>query len=159
MTPAPSFFHQWIILSLMQYIGIPAKVQDLAFALPAPIGVLMPGCAPIQPDFVVVLKHNAHIIYDRRIRGVPDLIIEVLSPGSTAYDMQTKLEAYARASVPEYAIIDPRARSLNHYRLETPGRYHAPRVFGATEVVVFDCLPTLLVPVDALFAGAPDTTF
>ena len=29
---------------------------------------------------------------------------------------------------------------------------------GAAEVMSFDCLPTIRVPVSELFAGAPDTT-
>jgi len=158
MTTAPSNFHQWIIQGLQEYIGIPVRRQDLGYAFAAPIGVLMPGCQPVQPDFVVVLKANAAIIRDRRIRGVPDLIVEVLSPSNAVYDEETKLEAYARAGLPEYAIVDPRHRALNLYRLSAPGRYGAPRIFDETETAAFDCLPTLSIPVGELFAGAPDTT-
>jgi Uma2 family endonuclease len=158
MTTAPSSFHQWIVQELVEYIGIPAKNQGLAFTFPAPIGVIMPGCDPVQPDFVVVLASRASIIRERRIMGVPDVIVEILSPGSTAYDQQVKREAYARAGVPEYAIVDPATRTLSHYRLEAPGRYADPHVHGAAEVMSFDCLPAIHVPIGELFAGAPDTT-
>lgn len=158
MTTAPSNFHQWIVMSLVQYLGLPAKEQGLAFTFPAPIGVLMPGCDPVQPDFVVVLKANAAIIRDGRIRGVPDVIIEVLSPGTRAYDERVKLAAYAAAGVPEYAIVDPQNRSVSRYRLQAPGRYAGPLVADETQRVTFDCLPTIAVPVADLFAGAPDTT-
>jgi Uma2 family endonuclease len=124
----------------------------------APVGLLMPGCEPVQPDYVVVLASRAAIIRDRRIMGVPDLVVEVLSPGSAAYDERVKLHAYAFAGVPEYAIVDPRSRTLSHYRLDAPGRYSAPQLFNASDTVTFDCLPTLSVPVGELFAGAPDTT-
>jgi Uma2 family endonuclease len=158
MTTAPSFFHQWIVLALAQYIGIPAKEQGLAFAAIAPIGVLMPGCDPVQPDFVVVRKDNAAIIRDGRIRGVPDLLVEVLSPGNAANDEEVKLRAYARAGVPEYAIVDPRDRTLRRYRIAAPGRYGAPIVAHESETIAFDCLPSLHLSIAALFAGAPDTT-
>ena len=158
MTTAPSSFHQWIVQQLVRYIAIPAVDQGLAFTFPAPIGVIMPGCDPVQPDFVVVLASRTSIIRDRRIRGVPDVIVEILSPGPTAYDQQVKLEAYARAGVPEYAIVDPATRTVSHDRLEAPGRYADPHVHGAVEVMSFDCLPTIRVPVGELFAGAPDTT-
>jgi len=69
-----------------------------------------------------------------------------------------KLDAYARAGVPEYAIIDPSTRALSHYRLEALGRYASPHAYGEAEVARFDCLPTISVPVGDLFAGAPDTT-
>ena len=158
MTTAPSYFHQWIVRRLDHFIGIPAEQQGLAFAAVAPIGLIMPGCDPVQPDFVLVLKDKASIIRDRRIYGVPNLIIEVISPGSIAYDEQVKLAAYAAAGVPEYATIDPATRTLNLYRLEAPGRFASPRIFTQTETATFDCLPTISVPVAELFAGAPDTT-
>jgi Uma2 family endonuclease len=158
MTTAPSYFHQWIIQGLQEYIGIPVRRQALGFAVAAPIGVLMPNCQPVQPDFVVVLQSNAAIIYDRRIRVVPDVMIEVLSPSNAVYDEEIKLEAYARAGLREYVIVDPRSRTLNQYLLKALGRYGAPRTFGVSETAHLDCLPSLPFPVAELFAGAPDTT-
>lgn len=158
MTTAPSSFHQWIIQGLQEFIGIPVRRQGLGFAFAAPIGLLMPDCDPVQPDFVVILKANAAILRDRRIRGVPDIIIEVLSPSNAVYDQEVKWAAYARAGVPEYAIVDPTVRTLSHYRLISPGAYGAPTVTQAAERMTFACLPTLPVPIGELFIGAPDTT-
>jgi len=158
MSTAPSFFHQWIVLELVEHIAIPAKQQGLAIPAIAPIGVLMPGCDPVQPDFVLVLAAKASIIHDRRIFGVPDVIVEILSPGNRRYDEQVKLLAYAHAGLPEYAIVDPAARTLSHYRLDAPGRYSGPRVFDATQRFSFDCLPDFDMAVSDLFAGSPDTT-
>ena len=157
MTTAPSSFHQWITGRLWRYVAIPAEDQKLGYAFSAPIGVIMPGCDPVQPDFVVVLQEHASIIHDKRIWGVPDLIIEILSPHNAAYDREVKLAAYARASLPEYAIVDPRTRTLTHHRLEAPGRYAAPRIYQEAESLCFACLPTITISVGDLFAGAPDT--
>ncbi len=157
ITTAPSNFHQWIVQQLIELVGIPAKQQGLGFGFAAPIGVLMPGAEPVQPDYVVVLQNNVHIIHGGRIRGVPDLIVEVLSPGSVAYDQGVKLKAYERAQVPEYAVIDPAARTLTHYRL-SEGEYDEPQVFAEDDTITFDALPTITVPIAQLFAGAPDTT-
>ncbi len=158
MSTASSYFHQWIILQLTEHIGIPAKNAGLALPIFAPVGVIIPGCDPVQPDFALVRMSNAAIIRDRRIRGVPDLIVEILSPGNKAYDQQVKLAAYARAGLPEYAIVDLAARTLSHYRLAAPSHYAAPRIYGEAETVTFDCLPEISVQVGQLFAGAPDTT-
>lgn len=158
MTTAPSYFHQWIIQGLQEYIGIPVRRQKLGFAVAAPIGVLMPSCQPVQPDFVVVLQSNAAIIYDRRIRGVPDVMIEVLSPSNAVFDEDVKFEAYARAGLHEYVIIDPRSRTFNQYLLKAPGMYGAPRTFSESDTAYLECLPGLPIPVAELFAGAPDTT-
>lgn len=158
VTTAPKFFHQSIIQNLYDLLGLPAKKQGLAHIALAPIGVLMPGCDPVQPDFLIVLKENVGIIYDGRIRGVPDLIVEVLSPGSVDYDEGVKLEAYANAGVPEYAVIDPRERKLRLYALREPGTYHPPREFSGDQDISFACLPSISFRLSALFEGAPDTT-
>jgi Uma2 family endonuclease len=155
MTTAPTSFHQWILKRLERFLGIPAEDQNLAYTFFAPIGVLMPGCQPVQPDFVVVRTAQAHII-GQRIVGVPDLIIEVLSPHNQAYDQYTKRQAYARAGLPEYAIINPMERTLAHYRLQATGSYAPPDIYPESATVTFDCLPTLTIAIARLFEGAPD---
>ncbi|MFP4441126.1 MAG: Uma2 family endonuclease [Chloroflexaceae bacterium] len=157
-TTAPSFFHQWIIKRLERYLGIPAEDRGPAFTVPAPVGVLMPRCDPVQPDYVVVLAERAAIIHDRRVFGVPDLIIEVLSPSNAANDTEVKRNAYAHAGVPEYAIVDLEQRILHTFQLTEPGQYGVARSFAATELITFACLPTIAFRVGDLFMGAPDTT-
>lgn len=93
MSKSPSYFHQWILLNLYDLVGRPARQQGLAFPALAPIGVFMPGTTPVQPDFVLVMAQHSAIIHDRGIQGVPDLIVEVLSPGSRDYDEDVKLKA------------------------------------------------------------------
>lgn len=154
----PSFFHQWIGLRLVELVGTPAMQQSLAIPFFSPIGVLMPGCDPVQPDFGLIRTANRGIIRDRRIRGVPDLLVEILSPSNRAYDEQVKLEAYGRAGLPEYAIVDPENRSLRLYQLGGEGKYGSPRQAHGEERVHFACLPTIEFAVGDLFAGAPDTT-
>jgi Uma2 family endonuclease len=159
MTTAPSFFHQWVVRRLDHYLGLPLEQQGLAFGATAPIGLVMPGCDPVQPDFVLVRRANAQIIADRRVRGVPDLIAEVLSPGNQEQDTGTKRHAYARAGVPEYWIVRPETRDLLVCR--TPdtalGDYTFTQLVGPDERVQPLAFPIVLVVAD-LFAGAPDTT-
>jgi Uma2 family endonuclease len=157
MTTAPKNFHQWILGQLFGIVGFPAQQTGLAYAYFSPIGVLMPGVTPVQPDLVIVLKTNQNVIFDGRIRGVPDLIVEVLSPGSIGYDEGVKLDAYASAGVPEYAVIDPKARQVRVYRLVVPGEYGDPTRHNETDIMAFICLPTISFKVSDLFSGTPDT--
>jgi Uma2 family endonuclease len=159
MTTAPSNFHQWIVTRLLRFVGIPLEDQAQAYTLAAPIGVLMPGCDPVQPDLVVVRHDHAAIIADRRIRGAPDLIAEVLSPGNAEQDTLTKRGAYARAGVPEYWVVRPATRDVVvHSEPDTTlGDYvHVIRVAPDGELVS-PILP-LRIRVAILFDGAPDTT-
>ncbi len=158
-TTAPSYFQQWIIISLLNYVGIPLQKQGLAYAAIAPIGLLMPGCDPVQPDFVLVRQDNAGIIADRRIRGVPDLIAEVLSPGNPEQDTEIKRRAYARAGLPEYWIVRPTTRDVLVCRAPDAalGDYTATQLVGPGETLSALHF-SISVPVADLFAGAPDTT-
>jgi Uma2 family endonuclease len=158
MSTSPTYFHQFIIKRLYRFWGVRVEEAGLAHTDWSPLGVFMPGCDPVQPDFIVVLKENEHIIHDRRVYGVPDLIVEVLSPGNAAYDQTTKLQAYANAGVPEYVIIDPAKRILTRYRLTEPGRYNKIGTYRETDTVTFACLPSISLHIAKLFAGAPDTT-
>lgn len=158
MTSSPSFFHQYISFNLTRLVGVPAFEQKLAQAAYAPIGVIMPNCDPVQPDFVLVKWERAGIIHDRRIYGVPDLIIEILSPGNRDYDEQVKLLAYANAGVPEYGIVDPAARQLRLHRWVAFDGYSEPQIFQSDDMVELACVPGLKFRVGDLFEGAADTS-
>ncbi|HYG65486.1 MAG TPA: Uma2 family endonuclease [Thermoanaerobaculia bacterium] len=47
------------------------------------------------------------ILNERNASGAPDLVIEILSPGTRRVDETLKLQLYERAGVSEYWIIDP----------------------------------------------------
>jgi Uma2 family endonuclease len=160
MTTAPSNFHQWIVRMLDRYVGTPAELRGEVYVLTAPLGLLMPGCDPVQPDFLLVRRANAGIIADRRVRGVPDLIAEILSPSNPEQDTEIKRAAYARAGVPEYWIVRPGTRDvlLCWQPDRDLGAYTQVRRIAPGERLVSATLSGVAANVDDLFAGAPDTT-
>jgi Uma2 family endonuclease len=126
----------------------------------APIGLLMPGCDPVQPDFLLVRQANAGIITDRRIRGVPDLIVEVLSPSNPEQDTEIKRGAYARAGLPEYWIVRPQTCDiLLCWQPDAAlGDFTQVRLIGPDADLASPTLAGVALHVADLFAGAPDTT-
>lgn len=159
MTTAPSNFHQWIVSRLLRFVGTVLEDQGWGYAFTAPIGVLMPGCDPVQPDFLLIRNDHAAIITDRRIRGVPDLIVEVVSPGSLEQDTRIKREAYARAGVPEFWLVQPTNRSVLVCNMPDPifGDYTQTLLIAESDELIASTVPIRL-PTAKLFAGAPDTT-
>jgi Uma2 family endonuclease len=159
MTTAPSSYHQWIVQQLFLALHAQLIRPGVGVAFLAPIGVLMPGCDPVQPDAVVVRAEHRAIIVDKRIRGVPDLLIEVLSPSSVETDTEIKRRAYARAGVPEYWIIRPAERDAFLYTEPDASLddYVHVEHCSASGDLVSPTLPVRLTLAD-LFAGAPDTT-
>jgi Uma2 family endonuclease len=99
----------------------------------------------------------AELVRDRRVRGAPDLVVEVLSPGNSAEEMANKHAMYARGGVVEYVEVDPATRRLLHYQLDN-GAYGDPAVYAEDQTILLVCLPDLPLWIAALFAGAPDTT-
>ncbi len=159
LTTSPSNFHQWIVTQLLYLIGLPAHSCGLAYPFVGPIGLLIPDAQPAQPDFLLVRRERAAIIRDGRIRGAPDLIVEILSPSNPDTDTDTKLRLYARAGVPEYWIIRPATRDvLVHWAPEASGgTYTHTRHYPPDARLDSPTLP-LGLTVAALFADAPDTT-
>ena len=56
------------------------------------------------------------------MRGAPDWIAEVLSPGTAGYDRMVKLPIYERAGVREVWLVSPMDCTVSIYRLDA-GHY------------------------------------
>jgi Uma2 family endonuclease len=145
-----------LIRGLDAQVGIPAQRAELGWAGTMQVGVFMPNTRPVQPDFVFVLQARRNIVKSRGVMGVPDLIVEVLSPGNRQYDLEIKFFAYEKAGVPEYGILDWWKRELRVHRLQD-GRYHEPAVYGVNDTLAFACLPTIKFRLGDVFAGAPQS--
>ena len=76
----------------------------------------------VQPD--VFITKNSQKVDSRGLRGAPDWIVEVLSPGTARYDQNKKLAAYERAGVPEVWLLNSRARTVTIYRLSGDAYEH-----------------------------------
>ena len=59
----------------------------------------------VVPDLLVVCEQDK--IQDKGIHGVPDLIVEILSPGTAGVDIIQKYNKYLKSGVREYWIVDP----------------------------------------------------
>ena len=51
-----------------------------------------------------------------KLSGPPDLVVEILSPGTAARDLGLKLEQYEIAGIPEYWIVDPESEGERKVR-------------------------------------------
>ncbi len=123
MTPPPSISHQNAVTELAAQMRDFAKQTGKGIVLVSPVGVRLPGqSVPVQPDVIFVRADRREIIGEDDVQGAPDLVVEVLSPSNWIYDRREKLQAYRQAGVPEYWIIDCRARTLEIRVLEQ-GQY------------------------------------
>jgi Uma2 family endonuclease len=159
MTTAPSNFHQWVIRQIVRSLFRQIDDPKAGVTLWSPIGLFMPGCDPVQPDIVVVRTSDLSIMHDRRIFGIPALLVEVLSPTNPDTDLRVKRSAYARAAVPEYWIIRPASRDALICTLPdaTMDDYAQVQHVAPDADLVSPTLPFRTAVAD-FFADAPDTT-
>jgi Uma2 family endonuclease len=86
----------------------------------------------VQPDICVVCDPSS--LDDRGCIGAPDLIIEILSPGSTKLELKHKYELYESRGVREYWIIHPEHQNLLIYTWVN-GSYIPSHLFTTGDVV------------------------
>lgn len=96
---------------------------DLGEVIMGPIDVLLAVGDFLVPDYVYVRPDRREIITDRAVEGVPDLIIEIVSPMSEERDRGLKRERYFHHGVPEYWIVDPEDRTIERFLRMDDGAY------------------------------------
>ena len=92
----------------------------------------------VIPDVSVICDLNK--ITSKGCMGVPDLIVEVLSPVSIDKDEEEKLALYERYSVPEYWIVDYNYKTIKQYILGDK-KYNTRKTFVLLDENEFNRLP------------------
>jgi Uma2 family endonuclease len=147
--PSTTSRHQRVLGRIFLVFG--AGVPEGAEVFLAPLDVVFAPSTALQPDLLVVLPKNAGIVRDV-IRGVPDLVVEVLSPSTAAIDRGLKMETYARHSVPEYWIADSEKELFEIYRLDWQAiAYRLGGIYRRGDKVTTPFLPGLEVDVTWVF--------
>ena len=76
-----------------------------------------------EPDIAFVSSSRLHLVEETRMKGAPDIAVEIVARESRTRDYFDKKNLYESAGVFEYWIIDPLQHRAEFYRL-TDGRYH-----------------------------------
>jgi Uma2 family endonuclease len=99
---SPSVTHQRVVRELVMTLAPFVRDRRLGELLFAPMDVVLDLDAGlvVQPDLLVVSNERAHIVTDK-VYGVPDLVIEVLSPYPRIGRLSERLEWFARYGVRE----------------------------------------------------------
>jgi Uma2 family endonuclease len=151
MTPSPGAAHQSAISLFVFYLVQHVQFAGLGRVFTAPFDVELGPHDTTQPDIIVVLNANLGIVTDRRIVGTPDLIVEISSPGTAAYDRGEKQATYQRAGVAEYWVADPASRTIEVLFLGAGG-YQSQGVRHGAQTLPSRTVPRLPVLVEQFFA-------
>ena len=107
---SPTSRHQRISRQLFTALNTHCAAHDLGEVFYAPLDVILSRTVVVQPDLLFISKARRAELIGERITGAPDLVIEILSPATSARDFNQKRKLYARHGVKEYWIVDPAPR-------------------------------------------------
>jgi Uma2 family endonuclease len=130
MSPAPKVKHQRIPGDLFNNLKNIIDARCPVFF--APTDVVFDDFNIVQPDILVVYDRDR--ITEDNIQGVPDLIVEVVSPATELKDRREKKVLYEQSGVKEYIIVFPDREYVERYCLKD-NQYSAPDIFNWDEIL------------------------
>lgn len=134
MSPSPKTPHQKASRKLQRILEDHVEDHDLGEIWNAPMDVIFEeNYNRLQPDLIFIPKEKEDIVQDW-IRGVPDMVVEIVSKSTIKMDTVVKKEIYERYGVQEYWLLKPEKRVLEIYVLNN-GRYEMYASFGENDVV------------------------
>jgi Uma2 family endonuclease len=149
VTSSPVPAHQIVSDNIVHSLNVAIRPNRLGRVFAAPIDIKFTPTIVAVPDVVYIRWERLDIVGQKAIEGTPDLIVEILSPSTRRRDLGTKRALYERFGVPEYWIVDPRARRVTVHVLR--GDQYEP--LSETGTVRSTVLPELAIQVEELFAG------
>lgn len=151
--PMPTTSHQRIMAYLYRVLVAFVEASNLGEVFFHGIRArLRPGKIR-EPDLIFVKTEHADRVGERYWTGA-DLVAEIVSGSKEdrRRDLQVKRREYARASISEYWIVDPKEARITVLRLSR-GKYAVHGRFGRGQQATSALLKGFGVSVDAVLSG------
>ena len=105
----------------------------------------------VQPDISIICDLNK--LTEQGCLGAPDWIIEILSPGNSKKEMQTKYALYQECGVKEYWMVYPYEKAVHQFVLdESTGKYQLIAMFSEEDYATPLVFPDLKIDLQEVFA-------
>jgi len=120
-----------------------------------PTDVVLDQFNVFGPDVNWVADEHRPVDMRERLPRVPDLCVEIRSPGTWRYDVGAKKNVYERSGLPELWLVDDVAETVLAFRRSEPGTatFDVALELGAGEQLTSPRLPGFGLPLDELFAA------
>lgn len=122
MSPAPKDRHQKLIDKLYRRLGDFVETNNLGETRVAPSDVFLNDENIYQPDMYFIANNKLAGFQDDGFHGAPDLVIEILSPGSEKQDRKEKMKVYESSGVTEYWKVNQDTKTATGY-FNSNGRF------------------------------------
>lgn len=111
VTPAPSAWHQRVVLRLARVLADYVEQHSMGEVLVSPADISWSSDTLVQPDVFVVDLEEARTDEWSSMRTLL-LVVEVLSPGTARQDRFAKRRLYQEVGVALYWIVDPDQKAV-----------------------------------------------
>ncbi|MCG8512860.1 MAG: Uma2 family endonuclease [Halanaerobiales bacterium] len=156
MSPAPGRRHQEVAGEFHRQLANYLLEKECAVYI-APFDVRLPErekrdediATVVQPDLVIVCDDNK--LDERGCKGAPDLVIEIILPGSAGRDRKTKRELYQKHGVLEYWIVDEHQSTVEVYLLNAQKQYGKPEIYTTQERLPVSIFSDLAIDLKMVF--------
>jgi Uma2 family endonuclease len=119
----------------------------------APFDVLFSTFDVVEPDLLYLSRESAaKALTPDNVKGVPDLVVEIVSKATRKRDETIKRQLYERSGVSEYWLVDPKMERVRIYRNEG-AQFASPVELTRTagDVLTTPMLPGLELPLERVF--------
>jgi len=153
VTPSPNTKHQQVFMNLAVAIGGWLEEHPIGRLFGAPYDVVLSLFDVVEPDLLYLSNERAaDVMTSQHLKGAPELVVEIGSPGTRARDETIKRRLYERAGVSEYWCVDPELDVVRVYRRDGD-RFARPVELSreAGDVLSTPLLPGLSLPLERVF--------
>ncbi len=155
MSPSPSSDHQSIVINLASEIRDYLKGK-MCRVFTSPYDVYLDGNESgdyVQPDITVICDPNK--IQQKGCVGVPDMIVEVLSPRTAKKDRTIKLRSYRIHGVRECWLIEPYSQTVEVFKLQD-NVFVEPMVYNREDTITVGIFEGLNINLQYVFENIED---
>jgi len=155
MAAAPSSDHQEVVMSLGTILYLHFQKKCKVYSAPFDVYLIHSGDDwkntknIVQPDLCVIC--DSEKIHLRGCMGVPDLVVEILSPGTRFKDLGAKRDLYEEYGVKEMWIVHPQDATIAVHVLENE-KYRITSLVTQGQLLQSPTFPDLKVDLDAVFS-------
>ena len=149
VSTAPGIPHQLVLLNLQTALANYINSNRIGKIVPG-AGAALSNFDAVIPDLVFVSTERwSQIVANNRFNAAPDIVIEVLSPGSEnrRRDLIAKRRLYQKYGVQEYWIVDQENQSVIVLRFTKADEV----TFNLSDTLRSDVLPGFEITVGSLF--------
>lgn len=157
MSKQPGYYHQSVCSKLVGNLESWNEKVKLGDVVIAP-GLIFAEDDDVVPDVAWISNEQLTeaLAPDGKFHLAPELVIEVLSPGSAneRRDREAKLQLYSRRGVNEYWIVSWMLRSVDVYRRDQAQLHYVATLYEG-DTLESPLLPGFSCPVTGLFRRIP----